>query len=308
LGRDEAPPAATPAAIDAAIERGVDYLRREQRPDGTWAGGSQVLGHTALGALALLHAGLVEDGRERGDRTLARALSAIDAQGPGRGRSADRDPGTYATSLLLLALRDRGREVDVPRMQRLADLLVRTQADNGQWGYSGEPGDSGRDGPEVGDNSNAQFAVLALGAAVGEGLKVPPEAVARARAWWRSAAQPDGGFGYSSGGGRKSESSGSMTGAGIACLAVLEAASAPPASAPAPSKDPVLLAAVKRLEKGFSVERNFGPATGAAGERQRSAGRGWLHYYLWTLERAMVLAGIERLEGATGTGRARSSS
>jgi hypothetical protein len=290
----EAPsPEPTPAAIDAAIGKAVAWLREEQKPDGGWGGGSLGLGHAALGALALLHAGLREDGPTRDDRSLTIALRVLDRDGPGRPKAKDLDPGTYSTALVLLALRARGRDADRPRLQRLADLLCRTQAANGQWSYAGEPGDSGRGGPAVGDNSNSQFAVLALAASVGEGLDVAPGTLRKARDWWRSAAQEDGGFGYSSGGSSHSESTGSMTAAGIACLAALDAAIG---ETSAPSSD-AIRRATDRLAREFSVERNFGPAVGGAKERPRNAGRGWLHYYLWALERAVVLAETDRLAG-----------
>ena len=49
-----------------------------------------------------------------------------------------------------------------------------------------------------------QFAVLALGAAVGAGLPVDEEVLRRAWTWWRTSPQKDGGFGYASGGSKAS--------------------------------------------------------------------------------------------------------
>lgn len=299
------PPAPAPAgpveraAVDRAIEAGVRWLLAEQRPDGAFGGsGEDALGETALSALALQHAGVREGGSSAGDRALTRTLAWIDRQGPGRAGARDRDPGTYTTALLLLVLRERGREADRPRMQRLADLLVRTQAQNGQWGYAGEPGDTGRGGPEVGDNSNTQFALLALGAAVGEGLAVERACLDRALGWWLGAQAEDGGFGYASGGSRASAATGSMTAAGLACLAVLEACRGEVVAGGAGAAAALRRAqerAAELLARTYSVSRNFGPAPGGVGQRQKNAGRGWPHYYLWTLERALVLAGHERL-------------
>lgn len=296
LGTPGAAGAAEPpstAAVDAALERGVAWLLSEQRPDGAFGTGAleEALGSTLLATLALQHAGLREDGPTAQDRALARALALADRLGPGRPRVADVDPGTYTTSLLALVLRARGREQDRPRMARLRDLLLRTQAQNGQWGYRGEPGTSGRGGPESGDHSNLQFALLALGALAAEGADVAPEPLARARAWVLSAQRPDGGIGYGSGGSTASAPSGSMTAAGIANLALVEAL--------AGREDPLARAAIDRalawLADGWRPDRNPGPAPGTPGERQRNAGRGWVHYGLWTLERACVLAGHERL-------------
>ena len=137
----------------------------------------------------------------------------------------------------------------------------------------GEPGDSGSSGPDVGDNSNTQFAVLALGAAVGEGLKVGKRTLERAEAWWRSCAQPDGGFGYSSGGSTASQMSASMTAAGIASLAILGVTRSDPAKDVADSirADAVLRAAVGRLASGFSVDGH--DAQDGAFQLYRRAGR-----------------------------------
>jgi hypothetical protein len=292
-----APPPVSPgpperAAVDHAIEAGVRWVLGEQRGDGAFSGvGEEALGETSLAALALLHAGLREDGRTDHDRLLARTLRWLDRWGPGREGVRDRDPGTYTTSLLLLVLRARGREVDRPRMQRLADLLVRTQAKNGQWGYSG---DASGMGPEVGDNSNTQFALLALGAAVGEGLDVRASALARARGWWLAALGKDGGFGYASGGSQASATVASMTAAGIACLSILEAAR-PEGSGADPDLRRVRETALGRLAGMFSVTKNEGPTAAQAAQRQRNAGRGWLHYYLWSVERALVLAERTRI-------------
>ncbi len=89
-----------------------------------------------------------------------------------------------------------------------------------------------------------------------------------------------------------------MTAAGIASLAILEAALSGRAPMAGPEEEPASRAlerAVGRLGNGFRVDHNFGPAQGKAGQRQRNAGRGWVHYYLWSVERAMVLGGREKL-------------
>lgn len=293
-----------PAAIDDALAKGVAYLLGKQRANGTWGTGSKELGHTALATFALLHAGLREDQLGRPAKRLRRAFAFLDRHGPGRAGKREEDPGTYTTALLLLLLRERGRPIDRARMQRLTDLLVRTQAANGQWWYYGRPGRTGKTGAATGDNSNTQFAVLALAAATGEGLVVPRATLERAREWWRSSVQSDGGFGYASGGSRASASTGSMTAAGVACLGALNAlldghpipraAPSTPAG-PQPTKAPPVLLGLDWLQAHWSVTRNEGPSQGAVKQRQRKAGRGWLHYYLWTLERAFVLAEVERI-------------
>lgn len=289
-GEEARPP--TPEAIDLAIEKGVGWLVSEQDAQGTWGSRSEPLGPTALAVYALLHAGLREGQDLPASRRLARAFAWLDDNGPGRGRARPDDSGTYAVSLLLLLLRERARPEDRPRMQALADRLVAQQALNGQWDYGGRPPRRS----DVGDNSNTHFAVFALGAAVGEGLLVPRAALEAARTWWCSSAQTDGGWGYASGGSLASASTGSMTCAGIACLALLDAALSAPEVGPGPPSEQAG-AGLGFLASVFRVDRNHGPTMDRSRERQRGGGRGWLHYYLWTLERAMVLGGQERVAG-----------
>ncbi len=299
-------PAVTPLAIDVAIEGGVARLLEKQRANGTWGSGSKELGHTALGVFALLHAGLREDQIGRQAKQLRKSLAFIDKHGPGRPKRRAEDPGTYTTSLLILLLRERARPIDRARMQRLVDLLVRTQAKNGQWWYYGRPGKTGKGGPKTGDNSNTQFAVLALAAAASEGLDVPKATLERARTWWRDTQKDDGGWGYASGGGKASATTASMTAAAVSCLgalnSLLDGAPIPeptvdPATPPTPNpaKAPQVSIGLEWLREHFSVTKNHGPSQGAVKQRQRKAGRGWLHYYLWAIERAFVLTEMERI-------------
>ena len=284
---DDPLPAA--AAVDAAIDQGVAWLLGEQRADGTWGSGSRAFGHTALAAYALLHAGLEPD-----DKGFAKALRWLDRHGPALKRTPDKEADTYSTALLVLLLRDRGLAGE-PRMGRAVAVLAKSQAANGQWSYAPK---AGRKGHDAGDNSNTQVAVLALGAAVGAGLPVDEATLQRAWAWWRGSAQADGGFGYASGGSKASASIGSMTAAGVASIAILESALSGRATDTREEDAPtsrLLERALALLAAGFEVDKNFGPAQGAAGDRQRNAGRGWVHYFLWSVERALVLAGRERL-------------
>ncbi|MDF1700664.1 MAG: terpene cyclase/mutase family protein [Planctomycetota bacterium] len=293
LGRpasaEEPQPPPRPAAIDGAIERGVAWLLEEQKPPGHYGDA----GKTALAAFALLHAGVREDQPDREGKRLAKALRWLDRSGPGRSKGKRLEPKvqTYDLAVYLMLLRLRGRSVDRERMQRLAEILWKRQAANGQWWYDGK----GAPHIDTGDNSNTQFAMLALGHAQAAGLTVPRTTWLRAQRWWIGSAGKDGGFGYASGGSPKSASTGSMTAAGIACLALANAAlpvdprPAGPSQAPTRA-DEVLAKALAYLTKHFSVTRNHGPSIDRKNQRQRKTGRGWLHYYLWSVERALVLA------------------
>jgi len=284
---EAAPPG--PAAIDGAIRRGVEWILAAQKGPGAWGSGRHAVGKSALAAYALLHAGLAEGQGTKASRRLTRALRYLDTHGAGRvSLSRESDTRTYEAALLLLVLQARGRPNDRERLQRLADLLCRTQTRNGQWWYDGKGGPRAA----AGDNSNTQFALLALGRAHGAGLRVEPKVLARTTAWWIQAATKRGGFGYASGGSPRSAATGSMTAAGIACLAIGRRIQPGAATTEA---ERVQAAATRFLAEVFSVTRNHGPTTARVKQRRRNAGRGWQHYYLWTVERAMVLSEQERL-------------
>ncbi len=174
-------PPPTPEAIDAAIDRGVDWLLAERKPDRTWGDA----GPTALVLFTLLDAGLPPDHDVFSSRSLRRRI-----------RSRDVDD-TYDAALLVLVGRDAPQLVPPSELRTFVGMLEGGQARNGQWSY-------GLDRvADAGDNSNTQFAVLALGAATGLGVRVDPRVLERAWRWWRTAQQSDGGFGYSSGGARR---------------------------------------------------------------------------------------------------------
>ena len=278
----------TPERIDAAIERGVAWILDEAKPNGTHGS----VGHDALVAFTLHHCGLRADQPGKQAKQFARTLRMLQLKGHARARRPDPKAQTYELALELMLMRVRGREEDREAMQRLATQLCKRQARNGQWWYDGK----GAPDIDVGDNSNTQFALLALGHAQAAGLEVPAATWRRARMWWITSARPKGGFGYASGGSAKSAATGSMTAAGIASLAICDAALAEPRSHPDAVRSRVARSrATTFLDDVFSVTRNHGPTPERKKQRQRASGRGWLHYYLWSVERAMVLSEAERL-------------
>lgn len=281
---DEAP--LRPGDVDVLIERGVDWLLDEQDAAGTWG---KDVGATVLAAYALLHAGVREDTPKSHGKRMVRAWRWLDRFGPG---AKEREKAqTYASSLMLLALDIRGRTQDRPRMQRLADQLVNGQAANGQWTYSLVPG------ADVGDNSNTQFAVLALGVAWGNDLRIPRKTIERAKAWWQTSQHTRGGFGYASGGSKASARKVSMTAAGISALAIVDSALRRSSDAPTAAQlllaNDVLRSAYKSLADDFSLTPK---STRTQRKGRRAAGQSWPHYYLWTLERALVLLGVREIQ------------
>lgn len=131
------PPVAQPAgrpanqvAIDAAIERGVSYLRGAQNPNGSWGAGTGpgsgkgwAIGYTALAGLAL-----VECGVPTTDPGVKKAADAI------RYYVKDLD-STYEVSLAILFLDRLGEKRDERAIQILAARLMAGQTSTGGWGY-----------------------------------------------------------------------------------------------------------------------------------------------------------------------------
>src|SRR3972149_612655 len=189
------------AQVLDAIDRGVGYLKREQSHRGNW---SEMAGYTggvsALATLALLNAGVPAD-----DPTIVRALEYL------RGLKLER---TYVVSLQTMVFAAAEPKKDmllIDRNVRWLEANQSTAADRkGAWSYPG-PG---------GDNSNSQFAVLALFDAQSVGAKVKRQTWQLAADYWRNPQNDDGSRGHRPG----DAGPGSMTCAGIGALATSTAA------------------------------------------------------------------------------------
>ncbi len=191
-----------PASVQRAIDRGVEYLKKSQNDRGGWSEfRNQSCGLSALCTLALLNAGV-----DRDDPDLVGALRYL------RGFSPDE---TYSVSLQTLVYCQAGAAGDLPRIRENVDWLVRAQiseqggARQGAWNY-------GLRGPGSGDPSNAQFALLALGAAIDRGVEVEADVFRRAAEFWRRRQERSGGWSYFP----QQTTTGSMTCAGIASLII----------------------------------------------------------------------------------------
>lgn len=251
------------AQVLAAIERGVAYLKREQLPRGRWG---EMAGYeggvTALCTLALLNSGVGVD-----DSVIRQALTYL------RGLELDK---TYTVSLQTMVLCAAEPKKDMLLIGRNVRWLESHQIKEGQrkgaWSYPG-PG---------GDNSNAQFAVLALYEAQRAGAAVSRDTWQLAYDYWSRTQNEDGSWGYVPG----DVGTGSMTCAGIGGLAISAAAVESGDATvengrvvccrPHPD-DHQLDLAIDWLAKRFSVNRNPRPDGG---------GQSVLYYYLYGLERA----------------------
>lgn len=191
-----------PAAVQRAIDRGIEYLKKTQNDRGGWSEfRNQSCGLSALCTLALLNAGV-----DRDDPDVVRALRYL------RGI---RPEETYSVSLQTLVYCQAGAAGDLPRIRENVEWLIRAQisaqggARQGAWTY-------GVRGPGSGDPSNAQFALLALGAAVDRGVEVEADVFRRAAEFWRRRQERSGGWSYFP----QQGTTGSMTCAGIASMII----------------------------------------------------------------------------------------
>lgn len=254
-------------SVQRSINRGIAYLKKSQNDNGGWAEyGGQSCGLSALCTLALLNAGVSRD-----DPAMKKAI---------RNLRKSRPVKTYSTALQTLVLSHLGTAGDLPLIKRNVDVLVKNQkvtVNEGAWGYGS--------GMSSGDASNAQFAVLALGAAQDRGVKVPPVAFERALKYWKRIQNKSGGWGYGS---AQSSPYGSMTCAGVASIIISRGRLSGLTSQVEDDKiqccgsvdeeDPVA-AGLEWLGKSFNLEVNPG------------GGPGTFFYYLYALERVGRLSG-----------------
>jgi len=258
--------------VNSAIARGVAFLEKLQRPDGGWVEyDSQPGGVTALCTLALLNCG--RNAKEH--ESVRKALLYLEKQP---------DPDhTYNASLMIMALAQADAKKYGPTIRKLALALaarqMRDDRTKGGWSYKG-PGDGSS------DNSNTQFAILALHEAEKAGAKISDQTWQLALNYWQQPGMQNssGGFGY---GLNQQNATGSMTCAGIASLIIIRDRLQPGDASvhndrieccgkqadASPVED-----ALRWLGNGFSVERNPNR-------------EGSLLYYLYALERVGRISG-----------------
>jgi hypothetical protein len=242
------------ARVDEAIIRACRFLERRRGDfflpiaDGKRHSAPPRRLYAELVALTLLRAGYPES-HPLVEECLGRAL------------------GRPLESTYVAALQARLGRPELCR--RVAQFLADTQCANGQWDYGravtllGPPPD-GRivrrgDGPASGDNSVSAYAVQGLLACRRAGVDVETDILARARRWWLSCQNGDGGWGYAGGAKEMTETAdstsassyGSATASGVASLAALLELIGPD-----PATDAAIARGVAWLASHFSVDAN----------------------------------------------------
>jgi len=262
--RDAAP--LSPEKIQRSIEKARDWLIREQEANGSWECAMRT-DDTRVGATSLVLLALANAGLEPNHVAMQRGLEWLREQKPDE---------TYSVSLQTLVLAMLAPDADRAILNRNVEWLEKSQVAQGpatgSWSYGGNRG--------TGDNSNSQFALLALHEADVAGVPVRGDVWMKAQQYWVSCANGDGSWGYTMG---NNGGSGSMTCAGIASIWITSQHIGTPDARAA--RDTVSCcgggASPRVLERGldwlgkrFSVVENPG-----------SGGQTWLYYYLYGLER-----------------------
>ncbi len=197
------PPSITAGQVRDSIRLASEYLISQQsKTKGNWPEHQgQPGGVTALCTLALLEAGVSKD-----HPSIVRAVEHLRSLEPKM---------TYATSLQTMVFCALGEKRDIPlirdnvRWLESAQITRLSDRRHGSWTYSD------RDGK--GDNSNTQFALLALHEASQAGIAVRKSTWEDALSYWlRCQNAADGSFGYVEG----HPPTGSMTCAGISSLII----------------------------------------------------------------------------------------
>ncbi|HEV3343860.1 MAG TPA: DUF4159 domain-containing protein [Pirellulales bacterium] len=264
----------TAEKVREAIEHGVAYLEREQGEDGHWIDPVGYPGGiTSLCTLALLNCGVPPQ-----DKHVQSAVNYLRKIKPQR---------TYSTALqtMVFCAAEPGTNLALIKRnaQWLEDNQKRTGQMTGAWAY-----------PEAeGDNSNSQFALLALHEAERVGVKVSDRTWELAHKYWLDCQNPNGSWGYKPG----TAGTGSMTCAGIAALVITSdrlnhgdaEADGDQISCCGQQKDNAPLdRALNWMGRNFSVHTNPGI---------RGATQGWLYYYLYGVERTGRLTNQRLLGG-----------
>jgi hypothetical protein len=256
-------------AINTSVDRGVEFLLGRQLLDGSWEDKQNDYrnGATALALYTLLESGVAPD-----HPAVLRALEYLRTEPSGR---------TYTVGCELMALAALEDPTVLPWIEERADDLISWQQDNGTWAYPHGHWDL----------SCTQFAVLGLRAAASRGVRIP------ARVWEtavrgtltsrepfdKRAEAPAVAFTYYPG--HASGYTGSMTTAGIAVLAIArEQLGAKLRGKDRPRIDEAIDAGVRWLAREFTAATNPG-----------RAGRAYLYYWLYGVERVGALLDLDRI-------------
>jgi len=179
--------------IERAVIRGLDYLARTQKPDGSWPDTyGQVSGVVGLCMLAFLAHGEIPDEGKYG-LVIRRCVDYIVRHQQSNGLlSTESGSPMYSHGFATLALGEVYGMIDDPRvgpaLKKAAGLTVSSQNQRGGWRYSVNSTDA--------DTTVSGAQMMGLRAAASAGIEVPITTIQRGVAFYKSCFCPGGGFGY----------------------------------------------------------------------------------------------------------------
>ncbi|MCE9555676.1 MAG: squalene--hopene cyclase [Planctomycetes bacterium] len=188
--RAEGPWETTPES-EAALERGLEWLAKNQGKEGNWD--DKHLGLVSMGALAFMSAGHTPGRSSKYGDNVQRALDHVvrNAQPSGLLNQAQGDD-MYNHGLSTFVMGQAYGMTGDARVGRALDralkLICDSQCNDGGWGYQAKSLAAGH------DLSLVVMQAKALRSAMDSGLKVPPEVINKAVASARRYYIPEGGY------------------------------------------------------------------------------------------------------------------
>lgn len=306
--------------VNTAIDRGVRWLRGAQQPGGPFRDYVPYTGGmTALAYYTLRVSGVAKD-----DPAAVKAFEALRQTYEAAKKRGELR--TYTVGLFCMAVAEHGgptpgidrsgerqvnlSEADTVWMKEMVKLLEEWQDENGRWSYPA----SGRGGRNDYDHSNTQYALLGLKAASRAGVRAKSATWSKSLKHFLDAQDDDGrpvprfepgekgrtsakavdrarGWGYLA----DMSAYGSMTAGGVGSVVICRSeligtANYPPgldAKAEQSARD-----GIAWLGLYFAVDTNPAPPM-PKGAAFSMSGPMWHYYYLYALERAGVLGGVE---------------
>jgi hypothetical protein len=174
--------------VNAAIDRGLEYIVSKQRKDGGWHNNNAVNG---LALLAFMGRGHVP-GRGRYPDVLDRGKKFVLASENANIKGYMSFGSMYEHGLATLAMAEMyGMDPDPEleeKLRRAVALIEKTQSPLGGWRYNPTPDNQ--------DLSVSVMQIVALRAANNAEIPVNPKVVEKAIEYLRRCAHPAGGFGY----------------------------------------------------------------------------------------------------------------
>jgi hypothetical protein len=168
-----------------AIDKGVQYLKSQQKPEGQWQ--YEVPGHT-LGATAMCVLAFLEAGVSKKDSALIRGIQALRHY-----RAGDNIRDVYPIAVQTMALIRYGDLSDRPLLERNVQWFLQQQINDHSDGRGGWQYNSGF---RHYSTFETYYVGLALYEAEQIGISVPRDVWDKIRLFWERTQNTDGSWGY----------------------------------------------------------------------------------------------------------------